>query len=381
MILRIYPQNPAEREIRRVVEALERDGVVVYPTDSVYAYGCSLRSARGLERLRQLSGKQTGELSIICDGISRAAEYCRVDNAAFKILKRNLPGAITFLLDASSRMPDKALQRRKTIGVRIPDNAIPRAIVEQLGCPLITASLKSDDDAEYMTDPELIHERYGREVALVVDGDTVRSCPPRWSTSRRKSPKSCGRVRRNSTDGHNDTIQFNMNQTNFWNDAAKYGAVIGGASAVCSLLGDATGAGFFGLIGLALYIGPLLYYTRKRATSRSTREEEYGYGRRLGFIVAMALFVGVINAAYTILASRILFTDKYAELYEQSFALLSKTGLYTGEMISQMALMVQSPLWITFSSVAGQALLGLLFGLVLAALAQPRQRFDNNTEE
>ena len=170
MILRIYPQNPAEREIRRVVEALERDGVVVYPTDSVYAYGCSLRSARGLGRLRQLSGKQTGELSIICDGISRAAEYCRVDNAAFKILKRNLPGAITFLLDASSRMPDKALQRRKTIGVRIPDNAIPRAIVEQLGCPLITASLKSDDDAEYMTDPELIHERYGREVALVVDG-------------------------------------------------------------------------------------------------------------------------------------------------------------------------------------------------------------------
>ena len=137
MILRIYPQNPAEREIQRVVEALERDGVVVYP---------------------------------ICDGISRAAEYCRVDNAAFKILKRNLPGAITFLLDASSRMPDKALQRRKTIGVRIPDNAIPRAIVEQLGCPLITASLKSDDDAEYMTDPELIHERYGREVALVVDG-------------------------------------------------------------------------------------------------------------------------------------------------------------------------------------------------------------------
>ena len=149
--------------VRDAPSALDR-------ADSVYAYGCSLRSARGLERLRQLSGKQTGELSIICDGISRAAEYCRVDNAAFKILKRNLPGAITFLLDASSRMPDKALQRRKTIGVRIPDNAIPRTIVEQLGCPLITASLKSDDDAEYMTDPELIHERYGREVALVVDG-------------------------------------------------------------------------------------------------------------------------------------------------------------------------------------------------------------------
>ena len=171
MILRIYPQNPAEREIQRVVDALEHDGVIVYPTDSVYAYGCSLRSARGLERLRQLSGKRSSELSIICDGISLAAEYCRVDNATFKILKRNLPAAITFLLNASSRMPDKALQRRKTIGVRIPDNPIPRAIIERLGCPLITASLKSDDDAtEYMTDPELIHERYGREVALVVDG-------------------------------------------------------------------------------------------------------------------------------------------------------------------------------------------------------------------
>lgn len=94
----------------------------------------------------------------------------------------------------------------------------------------------------------------------------------------------------------------------------------------------------------------------------------------------MALFVGVINAAYTILASRILFTDKYAELYEQSFALLSKTGLYTGEMISQMALMVQSPLG-SPSRRSPDTLLGLLFGLVLAALAQPRQRFDNNTEE
>lgn len=170
MMLRIYPQNPSEREIRRVVDALERDGVVVYPTDSVYALGCSLRSARGLERLRQLCGKQTGELSIVCDGISRAAEYCRVDNATFRTLKRNLPGAITFVLDASSRMPDKALQRRKTIGIRVPDNAIARTIVERLGCPLVTASLKSDDETEYLTDPELIHERYGRDVALVVDG-------------------------------------------------------------------------------------------------------------------------------------------------------------------------------------------------------------------
>lgn len=170
MIVRIYPQNPAEREVQRVVEALEHDGVIVYPTDSVYAYGCSLHSPRGLERLKQLTGKQTDTLTILCDGISRIAEYCKVDNNTFRILKRNLPGAVTFLLEASSRMPDKALQRRRTIGVRIPDNSIACAIVQRLGCPLVTASLKSEDEAEYMTDPELIHERYGHDVALVVDG-------------------------------------------------------------------------------------------------------------------------------------------------------------------------------------------------------------------
>ena len=178
MILRIYPQNPAEREIRRVVEALERDGVVVYPTDSVYAYGCSLRSARGLERLRQLSGKQTGELSIICDGISRAAEYCRVDNAVFRILKRNLPGPFTFVLAASARIPDKALERRRTIGVRIPASPVARAVVGALGCPMITTSVKDDDEVvEYTTDPELIHERYGHEVALVIDGGIGDNVP------------------------------------------------------------------------------------------------------------------------------------------------------------------------------------------------------------
>lgn len=170
MIVRIYPQNPAEREVQRVVETLERDGVIVYPTDSVYAYGCSLHSPRGLERLKQLTGKRNDTLTILCDGISRIAEYCKVDNNTFRILKRNLPCAVTFLLEASSRMPDKALQRRRTIGVRIPDNAIACAIVQRLGCPLVTASLKSDDDAEYMTDPELIQERYGDDVALVVDG-------------------------------------------------------------------------------------------------------------------------------------------------------------------------------------------------------------------
>lgn len=155
--------------MQRVVEALGRDGVVIYPTDSVYAFGCSLRSAKAIERLRRLKDK--AEFALVFADLAQVAEFCRVDNVAFRILRRNLPGPFTFVLPASSRVPDKTLGRRKTIGVRIPAHPVARAIVEALGVPLVTASVREDNDvAEYMTDPELIHERYGREVALVVDG-------------------------------------------------------------------------------------------------------------------------------------------------------------------------------------------------------------------
>ena len=171
MITKIYERNPSERELRRVVEVLEHDGIIIYPTDSVYAFGCSLRSPRAIERLRRLRDKGTGSFAVVFSGLAQVAEYCRVDNAAFRVLKRNLPGPFTFVLPASSRVPDKALERRQTIGVRIPANPIARAIVETLGCPLVTTSVRDEDDVvEYTTDPELIHERYGREVALVVDG-------------------------------------------------------------------------------------------------------------------------------------------------------------------------------------------------------------------
>ena len=178
MLIRIYDKNPSEREIARTVDALRRDGVVIYPTDSVYAYGCSLQSPRALERLRRLSGKELNDLSLVFDSLSRVAEYCRVDNETFRILRRNLPGPFTFLLNASSRIPDKALSRRKVIGVRIPDNAIVRALVETLDAPLVTASLKNDGaEEEYMTDPELIHERHGGGVALVIDGGAGSTIP------------------------------------------------------------------------------------------------------------------------------------------------------------------------------------------------------------
>ena len=178
MLTKIYEQNPSERELRKVVDALEDGGIIIYPTDSVYAFGCSLRSPKAIERLRRMKDKDAEAFTVVFENLAQAAEYWRVDNAAFRILKRNLPGPFTFVLTASSGMPDKALEKRRTIGIRIPGNAVPRAIVAALGCPLITTSVKDDDEVvEYTTDPELIHERYGRDVALVIDGGVGDNVP------------------------------------------------------------------------------------------------------------------------------------------------------------------------------------------------------------
>lgn len=178
MLAKIYEQSPSEKELRRVVDLLERDEIIIYPTDSVYAFGCSLRSAKAIERLRRIKGKGDGEFTVVFENIAQVAEYCRVDNAVFKILKRNLPGPFTFVLAASARIPDKALERRRTIGIRIPANAVARSVVGALGCPMVTTSVKDDDEVvEYTTDPELIHERYGSDVALVIDGGIGDNVP------------------------------------------------------------------------------------------------------------------------------------------------------------------------------------------------------------
>lgn len=170
-LIKIYPQNPSEREIERVVKVLENDGVIIYPTDGVYAFGCLLKSAKAVEKLRKLSGKEEKLLTIVCSDISMVDKFARIDNSQFKVLKRNTPGAFTFILEPSNKVPDKALSGRKTVGVRIPDNNIPLAIVERLGFPIATASVKDDDEVvEYTTDPELIAERYEGDVELVIDG-------------------------------------------------------------------------------------------------------------------------------------------------------------------------------------------------------------------
>ncbi len=170
MLIKIYSNNPSDRELDRVVKVLNNDGVIIYPTDSVYAFGCSLRSPKAIEKLRKIKGKDISTLSIVFESISGLSEYCNVDNLAFKTLKQNLPGPFTFILNTLSSVPDKALEKRKTVGVRIPENVIARTIVERLGVPLLTTSVKEDSEQEYTTDPELIYEKYGDGVDLVIDG-------------------------------------------------------------------------------------------------------------------------------------------------------------------------------------------------------------------
>lgn len=169
MKIKLYSNNTSEKELQRVCDILNDGGVVIYPTDSVYAMGCAINSTKGVEKLNKLSGKDARELSLIFSTISSVSEYCKVDNNVFKVLKRNTPGAFTFILKGLSRIPDKVAAKRKTIGVRLPDNAITQQIVELLGVPLLTTSLKSDEQ-EYLVDPELIFEQWGERVDCVVDG-------------------------------------------------------------------------------------------------------------------------------------------------------------------------------------------------------------------
>lgn len=171
MLVKIYPDNPNHKEIMRITEILRNDGVIIYPTDGVYAFGCSLHSIKAIDRIKAIRNKRDDELTIVCESISRISDWARVDNTQFKVLKRNLPGPFTFILEASTKVPDKALGKRKTIAVRIPANSIPVAIVAELDIPMVTASVKDPDEViEYTTDPELIWERYGRLVDAVIDG-------------------------------------------------------------------------------------------------------------------------------------------------------------------------------------------------------------------
>ena len=172
MLVRLYDKNPNPRELTKVADALNKGGVIIYPTDSVYAFGCKLNAVGGVERIAQLAGKDETTLTILCSSISQAAEYARIDNAQFRVLKRNTPVPVTFILNASGSIPDRVLAKRKTVGIRIPDSPIAQAIVEEVGMPLYTASVKDPDSiVEYTTDPDLIWERYSHKIDVLVSAD------------------------------------------------------------------------------------------------------------------------------------------------------------------------------------------------------------------
>ena len=171
-MVKIYSENPNPKAITRVAEILRNGGIVIYPTDTVYAIGCDIFQPRAIEKVCKFKGidSQKAQLSMICYDLSNISEYAKIDNNTFKLLKNNLPGPFTFILNGSSKLP-KLLKDRKTIGIRVPNNDIIRALVQELGNPMLTTSIKDDGDiTEYETDPELLEEKYGKIVDLVIDG-------------------------------------------------------------------------------------------------------------------------------------------------------------------------------------------------------------------
>lgn len=180
-LLKIHPQNPEMRKIDRAVSIFKEGGIVIYPTDTIYGIGCDLMNRKAIERLcRILDIKpQKLNLSFICRDISQISEYVKkIETPQFKVLKKNLPGPFTFIFEASSKVPRVLDVNKKTVGVRIPNHQIPLMIVEHLGNPFITSSIKSEDlIKEYTTDPEEIYNEYKNIVDLVIDGGIGGNVP------------------------------------------------------------------------------------------------------------------------------------------------------------------------------------------------------------
>lgn len=174
MLIKLYEKDPDLRQVSKVVELLQNGGVIIYPTDTVYGMGCDITKARAVERVARIKGirPEKARFSFICSDLSHLSDFARqVDNNTFKMMKSYLPGPYTFILNASNQVPKSIKNNRKTVGIRIPDNNIILEIVRQLGHPILTTSLKENDQIlEYPTDPELIYEEYRDLVDVVIDG-------------------------------------------------------------------------------------------------------------------------------------------------------------------------------------------------------------------
>ena len=180
-ILKIYPDNPQENYMNEVIKTLQDGGLIIYPSDTVYALGCDIYNVKAMEKLARLKNTtlDKAQFSIICNNLSHLSEFTRpIETSTFRLLKSKIPGPFTFILEANKNLP-LAYRGKKTVGIRVPDHPIPQLIVEKLGHPIASTSIKDDDEViEYSTDPELIAEKYDHLVDIVIDsgyGDNVAS--------------------------------------------------------------------------------------------------------------------------------------------------------------------------------------------------------------
>ena len=173
--MKLHPQNPNPRHLKTIIECLQGGGVIIYPTDTVYGMGCDISQPKAVERIcriKQIDPKKA-QFSFICHDLSHLSDYAKsVDTPVFRILKRALPGPYTFILPASRQVPKMLKTKKDTVGIRVPDNNICRTIVQELGNPVMSTSLPIEHYVEEYTDPEIIYEKFGKIVDIVVDGGT-----------------------------------------------------------------------------------------------------------------------------------------------------------------------------------------------------------------
>lgn len=178
--IKLYEENPNPRQVAKVVEVLKRGGLIIYPTDTVYGLGCDINNIKALQRIAQIKGVklEKAHFSFICKDLSNLSDYVKqIDNSTFKILKRTLPGPYTFILPGAKSLPS-AFKKKKTVGIRVPDNPITLAIIEELGNPIVSISIRDKDEiVEYTTDPELIYDNWKDKVDLIIDGGIVGNEP------------------------------------------------------------------------------------------------------------------------------------------------------------------------------------------------------------
>lgn len=171
--IKLYNENPNEKEIAKVVEVLRKGGLIIYPTDTVYGLGCDITNTKALEKIARIKGVklEKANFSFVCSDLKNLSDYVKqIDSSTFKLLKRALPGAYTFIMQGNNSLP-KDFKKKKTVGIRVPDNNIARSIVQLLGNPIVSTSIYDEDELiEYTTDPELIFEKWQNQVDMVIDG-------------------------------------------------------------------------------------------------------------------------------------------------------------------------------------------------------------------